>query len=164
MGAVTLEQVRSVAAPSLYPRRVLEGCESALVLFSAAFHGQQDAVWIAEAGLTAECVDSDAVKVAEMVYAYPAGWIHTVADVFEYAARAARLGMRWDVVSLDPPSNLFVRCAFMLPLWCQLARKAVVLGCEGRDLAAVPDGWQETERLRRSHFLGGVYWAVFEPC
>lgn len=159
MGVVSLDAIREQGAADLYPRHVLAGCKDALVLFAAAFHGKQDAVWIADAGLTATCVDVDQFKLMQMEDAYPDDWEFVCADVFEYAARTDH---QWDVVSIDCPSNLFVRCAEILPLWCLLARKAVVLGCEGRTLAAIPDGWRETERLHRSNFAGGVYWAVIE--
>lgn len=156
---VTLAAVRREASAELYPRHVLTGCESALVLFAAAWHGKQDAVWMAEAGLTATCVDVDGDRLSEMEAAYPSGWEFVAADAFDYATAAER---QWDVVSLDPFTNLIDRCAGMLPLWCLLARKAVVLGCcEATDVLA-PTGWRVTEMLHRSTFVGGVFWAVLE--
>jgi hypothetical protein len=163
MGAVTLDQVRAGAAERLYPRDRLEGCATALVLFAAAFHGQQDAVWMAEAGLTATCVDVDAEKLGEMEQAYPDGWEYAYGDAFSFAAASARR-RSWDVVSLDCPSSLFDRCAELLPLWCHLARRAVILGTGTGTVVEPPAGWRFTERLRRSTFLGGVYWTVVEPC
>lgn len=157
----TLDAIRQPSAAALYPSAVLDGCESALVMFAAAFLGAQDAVWIADAGLTATCVDTDLEKVAEMAPAYPTDWEYVVGDAFDYATRTKR---RWDVVSVDCPSNLFERCAEFLPVWCLLARRAVVLGCgRGTEIVA-PDGWQVTDRLHRSNFRGGVYWAVLERC
>ena len=156
---MTLEQVRAGGSPALYPRHVLPGCDTALVLFAAAFYGQQDAVWIAEAGLTATCVDLDHNKLEEMRDAYPDDWEFVAGDVFEYVSRT---NDRWDVVSIDCPSNLFAHCAAFVPVWCILARKAVVLGT-GREPFTAPPGWQVTERLYRSSFKGGTYWAVLEP-
>jgi hypothetical protein len=49
----------------------------------------------------------------------------------------------------------------LLPLWCLLARKAVVLGIDERPLV-IPDGWVLSGRKFRSNFNGGVYWAVIE--
>lgn len=158
---VTLEQVRAQAAPDLYPRHVLVGCEDALVLFAAAWHGKQDAVWIAEAGLTATCVDLDVDRLTEMAEAYPPDWQFVDMDVFDYANRAERL---WDVVSIDAPTNLFDRSAELLPLWCLLARKAVVVGCGKQTVFVTPTGWERTDVVHRSNFQGGVYWAVFQPC
>lgn len=156
---VTLEAVRASASPDLYPRHLLPGCESALVLFAAAWHGKQDAVWMAEAGLAATCVDVDAAKLDEMAGAYPDGWEYVVSDVFEYVLRTER---KWDVVSIDCPTNLFERCAELLPLWCRVARKAVVLGCGAGTMVVVPEGWSTGARLHRSNFNGGVCWAVLE--
>jgi hypothetical protein len=148
MGTVTLAEIQGGAAPSIYPRAVLEGCETALVLFAAAFHGQQDAVWMAGAGLTATCVDVDAEKLGEMEQVYPADW--------EYAYG--------DVVSLDPPSNLFGRCAKLLPTWCGLARHAVILGTGEATVIVEPEDWRVSECVRRSNFQGGCYWTVLTPC
>jgi hypothetical protein len=162
MGTVTLDDVRAGAAPNLYPRHALVGCTDALVLFAAAFHGQQDAVWMAEAGVVATCVDTDQVKLAEMKDAYPTDWAYETADAFEFAIAAAN--WRWDVVSLDPPSNLFGRCAKLLPIWCRLARRVVILGTGKDTVIDEPEGWKVSACVRRSNFLGGVYWTVLEPC
>jgi hypothetical protein len=158
VAVVTLEQVRADAVAELYPRHLLPGCRDALVLFAAAFHGQQDAVWFAEAGLNATCVDTDAERLAEMADVYPAGWDFVEADAFEFATMATR---QWDVVSVDCPTNLFGRCAEMLPVWCLIARRAVVLGCASKPVT--PDGWRVSEMLYRSSFAGGVKWAVVVP-
>jgi hypothetical protein len=157
MGVLTLERVRAGASPALYPRHALVGCADALVLFAAAFHGQQDAVWMAEAGLRTTCVDIDQEKLREMMDAYPADWEFVCEDVFEFVDTARR----WDVISIDCPSNLFDKCARLLPLWCALARKTVVLGSDRR-YPRIPEGWRIMERLHRSHNYGGVYWMVFE--
>jgi len=155
----TLADVRTAADESLYPRHVLQGCETALVVFAAAFMGRQDAVWVAEAGLTATCVDHDARLLRRMERMYPAGWEFVCGDAYEFAEES---GGQWDVVSVDCPTGQFERCAALLPTWCDLARRAVVLGTgpEGAGLVP-PGGWVLTEWLRRSDFVeGGVYWAV----
>jgi hypothetical protein len=139
----------------------LVGSETALVLFAAAFHGAQDAIWIADAGLQATCVDTDAGKLGEMVLAYPEGWEYVTGDVFTYASITERT---WDVVTLDPPSPLFQQCADSLPLWCELARNAVVLGVGRTTNVVAPAGWEASELRYRSRFLGGVYWVVLTPC
>lgn len=157
----TLEAVRAEADADLYPRDILIGCESALVVFASAFMGRQDAIWMADAGLTATCVDHDPVTLRRMQALYPAGWEFVEADAYRFAEET---GGQWDVVSVDSPTGeAFVRCAGLLPTWCDLARRAVVLGCgkEGHALEA-PGGWTMTRFMRRSSFEGGVYWAVFE--
>lgn len=158
---VTLEDVRAQSAPELYPRHVLVECSSALVLFAAAWHGKQDAVWIADAGLTATCVDLDADRLDEMEAAYPDGWEFVALDVFDFAVLTEN---QWDVVSIDCPTNLFDRCSDFLPVWCLLARRAVVLGSGEFTVVLPPAGWEITEQLRRSSFNGGVYWTVIKPC
>jgi hypothetical protein len=159
---VSLDEVRREAAPAIFPRHVLEGCGTALCLFAAAFKGQQDAVWLEEAGIRATCVDRDLAALYEMRNLYPDDWEFEVMDVFDFATETDR---RWDVVTVDCPTNLFDRCAEWLPIWCLLARKAVVLGT-GADTdlnLRVPAGWSVTETLRRSPFNGGVYWTVLQP-
>jgi hypothetical protein len=158
VAVVTLEQVRQGAAARLYPRHVLVGCDDALVLFAAAFYGQQDAVWMADAGITTTCVDTDTVRLEEMRGVYPDGWEFVTADAFEFAVGTDR---QWDVVSIDCPSNLFDRCAELLPLWARIARKVVVLGSGENTAAQEPDGWEFIDCVRRSHNYGGTYWRVF---
>lgn len=158
---VTLDRIREPRAERLYPVDVLAGCESALVMFAAAFHGRQDAVWIADAGLRATCVDRDAGQLGEMVLAYPEGWEYVTGDAFAYAAATSRT---WDVVSLDPPTSLFDICASLTHLWCSLARRAVIVGTGVGTEVDPPAGWQITETRARSNFQGGVYWTVLQPC
>lgn len=160
VAVVTLEKIRASSSADRYPCAVLDGCETALVLFAAAFHGAQDALWIADAGLTATCVDVDKQRLHEMANLYPEDWTFVDADVFEYATTATPR----DVVSLDPPSNLFDKCAELLPLWCLIARKAVILGTGKDTVVDVPDGWYLDGYRQRSHFLGGVFWAVLKRC
>lgn len=155
--AETLAEVYSEPEGRAYPRHILEGCESALVLFAAAFDGRQDAYWIAEAGMRATCVDIRSMN--RMSRLYPAVWEFIEADAFEFCETT---GGQWDIVSIDCPSGAFQQCADMVGLWCDLARVAVILG-NGLDvLVHPPAGWRLTEMRRRSDFRGGVYWAVLE--
>ncbi len=156
---VTFADVMSDASVALYPTHVLEGCESALVLFAAAFYGRQDCAAIATAGLTATCVDTDAEKLEQMRQAYPDSWEFFAADAFEFAGSSASV---WDVVSLDPFTTLFDECADRLPLWCSLARRAVVLGTGTSTVVVAPAGWWVSGRSRRSGFAGGTFWTVLE--
>lgn len=146
---------------ALYPTDVLEGCESALVLFAAAFYGRQDCAAIATAGLTATCVDHDHEKLGAMVLAYPEGWEYVHGDAYRYAQATRR---RWDVVSLDPFTNQMQTCANLLPWWCGLANRAVVLGTGVGTEVVAPTGWRVTDRTRRSGFAGGTFWTVLQPC
>jgi hypothetical protein len=155
-----LDDIR--ADRGLYPADILQDCETALILFAAAFHGRQDGIWIADAGIRATCVDIDADKLTAMKPLYPSNWEYVIEDAFEFAERSHTLAQRqWDVVSIDCFTNHFDRCAELLPLWCLLASKAVVLGIDERPLT-IPEGWELSGRKFRSNFNGGVYWAVIE--
>jgi hypothetical protein len=163
VAVVTLESIRADASPKhIYPRRVLRRRDTALVMFAAAFYGRQDAYWVAHAGMTGTCVDLDHTKLGEMALAYPEGWEYVHGDAFDYARRTTR---QWDVVSVDWPTPYFSRIDEFLPLWCKLARRAVVVGTGADSSFVVPEGWTVTEEIRRSEFLpGGVFWTVLERC
>lgn len=158
--SVTLAEIR-VRADGTYPVEVLEHCRSALILFSSAFLGAQDGIFIADAGLTATCVDIRPERLNDMAAIYPSSWAFVVADAFDYAEACDQ---RFDLVSIDCPTNLFDRCAEMVDVWCGLACRAVILGT-GRDtiVATPPEGWSVSGRVRRSDFKGGVFWTVLEP-
>jgi hypothetical protein len=158
MVPVTLAEIRSTA-DGIYPVSVLEGCDSALVLFAAGFLGRQDGIFIADAGLDATCVDIRPALLHEMASMYPASWEFFVEDSFEYAATTQR---QWDLVSVDCPSGMFQRCADSIETYCHLARRAVVLGTGMTTFPWVPGGWVLSNLLRRSSFAGGTYWAVLE--
>lgn len=158
----SLDDVRDPDGDPSYPISVLEG-ETALILFAAAWHGRQDAYHVAQAGLRGTCVDADGALLSEMARVYPDGWEFVEADVFSYTAAAVLGGRRWDVVSLDPFTNLFDRCADLLETWCSVARRAVVLGSGTYTVVDAPTGWQVTDQRWRSDFHGGVYWRVLEP-
>ncbi len=159
---VTLDDIRREDDSALYPSSILEGCESALVLFAAGFLGRQDCVAVADAGLTATCVDNDHARLGAMVLAYPERWEYVHGDAFAYARMTRR---QWDVVSLDPFTNQFQRCADELELWCSLARRFVVLGVGIRThLPVIPAGWLAHTQQMRSGFNGGVLWQVLERC
>jgi hypothetical protein len=152
--------VRDPEGDPSYPVALLEGCETALVLFAAAFWGRQDAAHIADAGLTATCVDLDRQKLDEMRRVYPDDWTFVDSDAFEYAKKR---NVPFDIVSLDPFTNLMARCADELPLWCSLATRAVILGSGSETWLRAPDGWDITDTRHRSDFNGGIFWTVLEP-
>lgn len=159
----TFDDQHALYSGSVFPSFALEGCETALCLFSAAWLGKQDAYWVAKAGLVGTCVDLDGGRLAEMDDIYPDDWLFVHADVFEFAANWDGFH-HWDVVTLDPFTNLFERCADMLPTWCGLARKTVILGHGNYRLTepTAPEGWALTRRIKRSDFKGGVYWLVYQ--
>jgi len=144
----------------VFPQHLLRLGESGLCLFAAGFLGKQDAYWMANAGMDATCVDTDAEKLAVMKQLYPRDWEFVVADVFDFAAAADR---QWDVVSLDPFTNLYDQVGDLVDRWCALARRGVVMGCGRRQAIRAPVGWRVSEMVRRSAFHGGTYWAVLEP-
>lgn len=157
----TFEEIEVPYCGTVYPGpKLLDGCSTALCLFSAMWHGRQDVYWLAKQGLTGTCVDLEAERLAEMKAVYPRGWKFVTADVFEYASKLKRT---WDVVSLDPWSGQFERCAEMLPVWASLADRVVVLGHGNYRLRRPdpPDGWSLAHSFKRSDFKGGVYWLVF---
>ena len=53
----------------------------------------------------------DAERLFEMAAIYPDEWTFVCDDVFDYARRRYAEGRTYDLVSLDPPTNLFERCA-----------------------------------------------------
>lgn len=160
MAGLTLEEIRSEPDGIAYPREILSECGDALVLFAAGFLGRQDAFWIADAGLTAVCVDARLKPLHEMAAVYPADWQFVIGDVYELAAFDALATA--DLVSIDCPSGHFDRCADMVAVWCALARRYVVLGTSLDIELELPDGWVEVERRYRSDFAGGTYWAVLK--
>jgi hypothetical protein len=149
-------------AGAVFPSQALSECSTALCLFSAAWHGRQDAYWVSKRGLTAKCIDIDQGRLDEMRSMYPAGWTFGCTDAFLWARLVSQGPPSFDVVTLDPFTNHFDRCADMLETWCGLARNVVILGMDERDLDA-PDGWQIVNRIQRSKYGGGVYWVVLEP-
>ena len=147
----------------LYPREALRGLRTALVGFCAAFLGRQDCAWIEDAGLVATCVDLDADRLDEMRELYPGEWSFVCDDIYRYAKTLYAFGYQFDLVSLDPPTNQFTRCADNAELWCALARRLVVLGTGRYTSLVVPDGWALSSTHYRSDFQGGVYWTTLVP-
>lgn len=144
-----------------FPHDALIGSSTALVLFCGAFHGQQDAYWVKEAGLKATCVDLDPGLLAEMKPLYPKNWSFVQHDVYTYPDYA-KGALKWDVVTLDPWTNQFQKCADRIEDWCMLARHHVVIGTGPQTTVLPPDGWEITDVRKRSDYDGGVYWSVLE--
>lgn len=142
-----------------YPTHLLEGCETGLVLFAAAFLGHNDAIHFAEAGLETTCVDLDAERLQRaMEPLYPAEWLFFPMDAWNYAECACREGVSWDVVSCDTwTGDLMHRSLDSLDLWCSLARKAVTVTLTVGATYTLPEGWVDSELYERAP---GVYWLV----
>lgn len=135
-----LEAVSRVARP--YPAWLLDGCETGLVLFAAAFLGHNDGIHFARAGLRTVCVDVSADRLSEMRHMYPDDWGFVPADAWSFAAATRELGARFDAVSVDTwTGDLERRSLNSLDLWCSLANNVVtVTHTTGSDYTA-PDGW-----------------------
>lgn len=159
MGAVTyptLEHVAQEARP--YPTHLLEGCETGLVLFAAAFLGHNDAIHMAEAGMDVMCVDIDRERLLEMEMLYPARWSFSSADAWDYANLWSRKGWQWDAVSVDTfTGDAMRRSLDSLELWCSLARRLVTVTITDDVLEVEKvEGWTMSLYPRSDH----VAWLV----
>lgn len=146
-----------------YPVWTLKGCDTVLVVFAAEFRGMNDCAWIVEEDVRATCVDINQGKLDAMKDDYPDDWEYVCADAYDFAAECAAGPYKWDVVSLDPFTNHFQVCADNIEQWCQLARRAVIIGTGTDTIIMSPPGWQQTDCVRRSDYQGGVFWTVLEP-
>ena len=68
---ISSKPVLTDADRASYPTHLLEGCETGLCLFAAAFLGQNDAAHFEEAGVLTTCVDIDAERLGQMSFYYP---------------------------------------------------------------------------------------------
>ena len=147
----------------MYPREALRGLRTALVGFCAAFLGRQDCAWIEEAGLTATCVDPDADRLDEMHELYPEQWSFVRDDVYRYAQTLYVFGYQFDLVSLDPPTNQFTRCADNADSG---ARWPAAWSCSVRGvtpLSAPRTAGRSAPRTTARTSRGGVYWTTLVP-
>lgn len=158
MGAVTYPTLEHVAmAGRPYPTHLLEGCETGLVLFAAAFLGHNDAIHFAMAGMRSFCVDNDSPRLAEMRDIYPDDWGFLYGDAWDIAERDREHGLTYDAVSADTwTGDLMRRSLDSLDLWCSLARKLVTVTItdDAIDTYRKPEGWRSFLFLRAP----GVYW------
>jgi hypothetical protein len=130
---------------SKYPS-IPHGCKTGLLLFGAAFAGENDGAHLLHAGLTCEVVDTDPSRLVEMEKHYPDTWTFTKRDAFEFAAQATPGS--WDVVSVDPFTAEADRVYDMLDVWAGLARVMVVVGAQHETVQrrGIPRGWREVPR------------------
>lgn len=144
-----------------YPTEVLDGAESGLLLFAAGFFGKQDGVFFAEAGIPCVAVDYRRHDLSQMAAMYPSDWVFVEGDVYGLLDSGDLPAA--DVVSIDCPSGHFQICAELIDAWCDLARRAVVLGVGKTTEIFPPRGWRNVEKRRRSSYAGGTYWAIVTP-
>lgn len=149
MGVVA-EVVRSHS----YPVHILEGAESGLCLFAAAFLGENDAVHFWDAGIRTTCVDIDHRRLETMSALYPDDWEFFAEDAWTFADRNSVLGRQWDVVSVDTfTGDAEQRSLKSLPLWCALARKALTVTLCPGSMYRVPEGFRAWHFRRSSRAL-----------
>jgi hypothetical protein len=148
----TIEHVAQEARP--YPTYLLEGAQTGLCLFSAAFLGHNEAIHFALEDVRTTLVDIDEPKMDTMRDLYPDTWEFVVADAWEYADKAAAEGRRWDVVSVDTfRGNATERSLRDLGVWCAIAEQAVACTLEDGQTYDVPDGWDTQLFWRNSEVL-----------
>lgn len=152
----TLADIAMEARP--YPSELLEGCETGLVLFAAAFLGHNDAVHFAEAGLTTMCVDIDGHRLKQMQELYPDDWTFAEVDAWEAASLLlAGRPTQFDAVSVDTFTGAATRRSLdSLELWCSLARRLVTITYTAGEAYEVPEGWKGALYERATN----VYWLV----
>jgi hypothetical protein len=155
MTQLTMEEISRQARP--YPSYLLPRGGTALSLFSAGFHGWNDAIHMARSEMCVDCVDTDSDKLFEMSLVYPAGWEFHAEDAWEYAEREAARKRTWNVVSVDPfMGDAAERAWQTLYLWCKLARDLVTLTVHSDTHLNVPEGWKSSFFPRSSD----VAWLV----
>ena len=153
-----------------YPKQLLAGADSGLLLFASGFGGANDGHWFREMGvpqMTAVDIDEETVVAVERLY--PPDWDWVIGDAFEFALDAAERHQLWDVVSADLPSSMPLQMVDDLPLWCAIASRFVIStvmrhNFPGRpvlsQLPPPPRGWRYQQLIKRSEHRGGVYWLV----
>lgn len=155
----TLEHVAMEATP--FPVDVLEGVESGLVLFAAAFGGVNDAIRFAEAGVRdVTLIDLNRRALDQMTALYrDERWSFAQADAWSFARFAAVAGSTWDVVTVDTyTGDATNRSLSRLEDWTSIANRAVVATATRAHSPRIPAGW----RSRRVVRSGLAEWLVLE--
>lgn len=102
-----LGEIREYGKRRAYPIDVLSGLRSGLLLFGAGFYGATDGIRFLDAGLIdVSVVDLDSMRLGVMRALYPSTWTFVIGDVWDWLREAREGGMKWDIVSLDPPSDI----------------------------------------------------------
>lgn len=147
-----------------YPRHLLDGCSSGLLLFCSGRMGAADGHWFREAGLTdVTAVDWDEKTLVPFEAEYPDEWRYLQEDAWLYVAVAQR---RWDIVSADPPSQYRDIQIRSLANWCSVSDRYVTATVMQPDIPdeAIPDGWTLLDVTLRAWFDDGrnYFWAVLQ--
>lgn len=144
---MTFDEINRQARP--YPAHLLDGLETGLCLFSAAFMGWNDVIHFARKGIQTTCVDTDGAKLEEMRVVYPDGWEFLEANAFEFAQNAGR---QWDAVSVDPfLGNAENHVRRMWGVFLGLARCVATIGIPRTLHVDHVDGWDVSVFPRSSN-------------
>lgn len=155
-----------------FPREILNGVESALILFASGRGGAADGRWLAEAGIQdVDFVDWDTETLNPMMQLVPRTWQAHALNILEHYDRIAP-GKSWEHLSADPPSHLAPIIFGQLPEWLSRAAISATItlyrhcfigepSLDAPELVA-PVGWVFTKLIKRSDFRGGIYWLVAE--
>jgi hypothetical protein len=165
MARVTYPSLEHVAIEKRpYPAELLEGCETGLILFAAAFLGHNDAIHFAEAGVRdVTLVDVDGPRLAEMRDLYSNEWTFLERDAWDVAGQAREAGLTFDAVSVDTFTGAaMTRSLDDLEAWTSIANRFVTVTAT-RDVVFggvfIPGDWNVRLFPRSSE----AYWLVLEP-
>lgn len=164
---LTLDDVRRESRPDLFPVAALDGCRTALAIFSAAFYGRQDVIHLWDAGLDVIAVDTDVKKLRLMQSLYssePHPLAVRVVDAGEFMTRAFSVEKSWDVVTFDPWTQTIAKLWAGLPHFSILAARVLIVGATAVEVAEARslEGFSGPVFLKRSDHAGGIFWAVFK--
>ncbi len=169
-------------ASRTFPTEILRECNTATAFFSAAFYGTNDVIHLYINGLNEVTInDIHEGKMYVMEQAYPSSWSFITGDAFDLAKEQNDNGKLFDIVIVDPFSNLAPRVFDeFFELFFSLSKRYFVLtimyqmfvdlDVEPTDITkfskVVSEKFNQDinciEILQRSTHLGGAYWAVFE--
>jgi hypothetical protein len=178
---LTRDQVRSESAKVVFPTDLLSGVETALLLFCAGFHGRNDGIIVWDAGIRDVVgIDHDEERIEQMRRLYPSWrffthdvytWLDEHVSMLDTDEGLASCFIPWEIVVIDEQMNQSDHCLTLLPMFCRLASKAVVLGVMEPTIRReklwaltsphTPSGWEITRLTQRSS--GGAYWLTAEP-
>ncbi|MBV9861113.1 MAG: methyltransferase domain-containing protein [Alphaproteobacteria bacterium] len=94
---------------TVFPADFVAGKSSALCVFTTAFLGKADVIYVKDAGIAdVTLVDLDGAAMEAMRQIYPPHWSYIVSDYRTFLSEAIAQNRRYDVVTADPP-------VFLLP-------------------------------------------------
>lgn len=153
-----------------FPREILEGVRSAVILFASGRGGRADGRWLAEAAIAdVLLVDWDWKTLGPMLGKAPNSWRGSSVDLFQIGDHELPQA---DHVSADPPSQRAPEILEALPRWLAIARRSATITLYRHCFAGEPSleapelvppaGWLFTKLIKRGDFRGGIYWLVAE--